>query len=147
MTTLLFICTGNTCRSPMAECLFNALCRRDGRADIRAISAGVSAMAGMPASPGAQHAMAKRGLSLAAHLSQPVTQSLLDQADWVMGVSRRHIEALKAQFPGATIAARAFDPPIPDPYGGDDDLYEQTAQAMEPQIAAIYHLLVAQQQA
>lgn len=144
MTTVLFVCSGNTCRSPMAECLFNALCQRDGRTDIRAISAGVSAVAGMPASPGAQHAVAKRGLSLAAHHSQPVTQALLRQADWVMGVSQRHIEVLRAQFSGVNTAARAFDPPIPDPYGGDDELYEQTAQAMEPQLAAIYHLLTAQ---
>lgn len=141
MTTIVFICTGNTCRSPMAACLFNAMCRREGKDDLRAVSAGTDAASGMYASDGALHAMERRGLSIGEHRSQPVTEALLADSAMIIAMSRRHIDRLKARYPRLDVPMRAFQPPIPDPYGGSDEVYEQTAGALESQIAAIYHLL------
>ena len=72
MTDVLFVCSGNTCRSPIAECLFNDLCQRRGMA-YRAESAGLYAREGDPASDGAFYAMKERGLSLSRHVAQPFT--------------------------------------------------------------------------
>ena len=141
MTTVLFVCTGNTCRSPMAECLFNEMCRRNGKTELRALSAGLCTADGLTASGGAVRAMASRGLSLAEHRSRMVSPSLLEEADIIMGVSRRHIESIRMAFPAIKTPLRWFEPEIPDPYQGSDALYEHTAEEMEPQIAALFHLL------
>ena len=143
MRYALFVCTGNTCRSPMAACLFNSLCQKDGAA-LQALSAGTNAMSNMCASDGARRAMARRGLSLEAHLSRQVNPQLMRDADVVICVGPRQRELLRAYYPWAADKLRCFDPPIPDPYGGNDALYEQTAAEMEPQIAALYHLMAAQ---
>lgn len=142
--TILFVCTGNTCRSPMAACLWNELCQGAERAGFRALSAGVNAPSGMGASDGARRAMERRGLTLTAHRSRPVTGELLDRVDLVVGMSERHIQSLKTRFPAAKVPMRAFDPPIPDPYGGGDETYEATARELEPQLAALLHLLEAE---
>ena len=139
--TVLFVCTGNTCRSPMAACLFNGLCEASGLRGFRALSAGTDAMSGMGASDGARRAMEKRGLTLAAHRSRPVTEDLLAGVDLVVGVSERHLQRLRARFPTVGAPMRAFDPPIADPYGGSDETYERTARELEPQIAALLQLL------
>ena len=73
MKTVLFVCTGNTCRSPMAECLFNALAREQGAPGVCAASAGLCAPDGAPASEGALFAMRRRGLSLEGHRARTVT--------------------------------------------------------------------------
>ncbi len=134
--TILFVCTGNTCRSPMAACLMNHLCQKNGLTDVRAISAGVDAWDGQPASTGAQHAMSRRGLSLSQHRSQSVTQALLDSADLIFCVSRRHGEALIRRFDKVP-PIRCFSPEIPDPFGGSDAIYEACAAAMEQQLTAL----------
>jgi protein-tyrosine-phosphatase len=74
MTSILFVCSANQCRSPMAEALFKDLVRERGEEnEWRVESAGVWAYAGAPATENAQLAMQKRGLDLSQHRSQPAT--------------------------------------------------------------------------
>lgn len=138
MKIILFVCTGNTCRSPMAECMMNALLERRGINDIRALSAGICADAGAPASSGAKRAMLRRGLSLESHRSRPVTGALLESAGMVVCMSQSHLNALRARFPGLQTPMRAFgDPPVSDPFGGDDAAYERAARDIERQLATL----------
>lgn len=142
--TILFVCTGNTCRSPMAACMMKQLCQESGLTDIRILSAGVDARDGQPASQGAQHAMESRGLSLAEHRSQTVTQQLLDETDLVFCVSPRHGEALQHCF-ARVPAMTCFSPAIADPFGGSDAVYEACAIAMETQLSVFVRQLKANQ--
>ena len=137
MKTVLFICTGNTCRSPMAECLFHALAFSQG-AQVRAASAGLCAPDGAPASEGALFAMRRRGLSLEGHRARTVTRGLLEGADLAVCMGQSHLSALRARFPGLTTPIRAFDdPPVSDPYGGDAAAYERAACDIARQLPAL----------
>ena len=137
MKRILFVCTGNTCRSPMAECLFRAL-EKDR---CEALSAGIYALSGAPASEGAKRAMSRRGLSVDSHRSKAVTRVLLDTVDLVVGMSPNHIMQLQMMYPDCRTAMIALDdPPVTDPYGGDDAAYERAARDIERQLPALLEL-------
>ena len=129
MKTVLFVCTGNTCRSPMAACLLNAYCA-ERRLPLRAESAGLYAADGAPASDGALAVMKERGLSLGRHTARPVTRALVNDASLVLCMSEAHAAALRERFPGATTPIEALSPAVPDPYGGDAAAYRRAADAL-----------------
>ena len=128
MPDVLFVCSGNTCRSPMAAVLFNALCERRGL-PYRAESAGLNTADGSPASDGAFFAMKERGLSLARHVAQPVTAALAGDAKLVVAMSEAHAALVRERCPWARIVA--FQPPIGDPYGSSLANYRATAMDLE----------------
>lgn len=134
MKTVLFLCSGNTCRSPMAACLFNAYAAQIGMEDIAAVSAGVSAADGCPATPEACRAMERRGLSLSDHRSRRLTERMLKDVSLVVGMDARHAEWAREAFPRAGTPIRFFDPPIRDPYGAGDEVYEQTARELQTRV-------------
>lgn len=119
----------------MAACLLNAIATQQSRTDIRAVSAGLHAVAGQPASSGAQHAMERRGLSLADHRSQPLTDRLLHDVSIVIGLTSGHIASLQTKYP--TLQIQSFSPSISDPYGMDDRAYEHTAAEIERQLQTL----------
>jgi protein-tyrosine phosphatase len=138
---LLFVCSGNTCRSPLAEALAQRELGTLGwRVEVR--SAGVSALSGTPASSGSLGAAQRHGLDLSGHRSREVDEQLIDWADLILVMSPSHLVRL-AQLGGAGKAALldAFAQGeeggedvgggVPDPFGGDDDAYEETYRTLE----------------
>jgi L-threonylcarbamoyladenylate synthase len=148
----LFICTGNTCRSPLAEGLFRKMladrlrCREDELADhgYMVLSAGMAAESGMPAAAEAIEVAARHGVDLRNHESQPVTQRLVEQADRVFTMTRSHRESILASYPhlGDRIDLLSRDATdIPDPIGAGEEEYEQCRVEIERHLRAILQTL------
>lgn len=137
-----FVCTGNTCRSPMAEVLaVDVLARalstpreRTGDFGFEFRSMGVFAQAGTAASREAVAVMAEAGLDLSRHRSTPLDPDLLPALDRVYALTRGHLEALRASIPAAGAErCELLDPQgrdIPDPIGGTREDYERCAASI-----------------
>ncbi len=141
---ILFVCTGNTCRSPLAAALARAELARRGWGGGVVSSAGVAAGSDEPASEGALRAAARHGLDLAGHRSTPLSESIVRSADLILTMSPghlHHVRVLGAGDRAALITAFAAgaedtDPEgggaggVPDPFGGDDEAYEAAYRAL-----------------
>ena len=138
MRTILVVCTGNLCRSPMAAALLRARLNEDEeRQDWRVISAGTWAPEGQPASAYAVAEMLDRGLDMTAHRSKNVDVASIGDADLVLVMTQNHAEALSVEFPQQTsrvyllsdMVEETYD--IADPYGGTRLEYAQAARELE----------------
>jgi len=136
---VLLVCTGNTCRSPMAEALLKKLlaeklgCGPDElpQRGFVVVSAGLSAAAGSPASPEAMEVVRRHGMDLEGHLSQPLTTQLLAQADHVWTMTRSHLRALTCRFPRSGPTPQLLSPSgeeVADPIGQAQDAYNACAE-------------------
>ncbi|KMK78266.1 low molecular weight protein arginine phosphatase [Alkalihalobacillus pseudalcaliphilus] len=130
---ILFICTGNTCRSPLAEWILKT--KAGVHYEVR--SAGIFAFPGSPASQGTTDVLKKRGISdIEKHQAQGVTAELLDWADVVLTMTENHKQQLLMQYPVANKVETltryvSENGDIVDPFGAPTSIYEKTAVQME----------------
>lgn len=129
--TVLLVCTGNTCRSPMAETIARDEVGRAGGEEVRVVSAGVAASSGSPATAEAVEVMRSEGLDLGGHRARELSRELLSEADLILGMTRSHVAAVLAMDPTAAGRTTTLDPEggdVPDPIGGSLDVYTRSAE-------------------
>ena len=146
MKSVLFVCTGNTCRSPLAEVLFRDLVKE--RPDYIVQSAGIGAFSGQPASRHSITLAKERGLDLTRHRSQAVTVDVVDKATHIFALSRSHLAALLDDYPEAedkiyllseftsddTLRGRD----VSDPFGGDQEDYREMQEHLDKLLPSIH---------
>ncbi|MEE9211688.1 MAG: L-threonylcarbamoyladenylate synthase [Phycisphaeraceae bacterium] len=143
--TMLLVCSGNTCRSPMGAALARSmLAEQRGitedeleAAGLRVVSAGAYAAVGMPASQEAAEAMQKLGLDLACHRSQVLSPELIHEADVIYCMTENHRHAVVAMVPAAADKVMPLDPnaDVNDPIGSDATAYQRCAELIRRRLA------------
>ncbi|HVZ93987.1 MAG TPA: Sua5/YciO/YrdC/YwlC family protein [Phycisphaerales bacterium] len=127
---ILFVCSGNTCRSPMAAAIArHLLAGRAGESFTIIKSAGTSASSGSPVTDESVESLRKLGINLGPHRSTPLTRELIAEADAIFTMTSAHLASVNRLDPESAGKAELLDPggDIPDPIGGPQHLYDETA--------------------
>ena len=129
MKKILFVCTGNTCRSPMAEGIFNEFAHQKG-IDAKALSAGIF-VTERTVSKNAVKVMAELGIDISVHIPTRIDDCLINESDLILTMTENHRKHLVSN---GALAEKVFtlaqyvgeNCEISDPYGGDEEVYRKT---------------------
>lgn len=145
---MLFVCTGNTCRSPMAEAIARKVAIERGMPEVEVASAGTSAWDGAPASDGSLLVGIERHMDLGSHRSQQLTRALVQESDLILVMGPHHLERVQAlgggdkaylltAYPAHGRNGRAVN----DPVGADLEVYRATADELEEEVRRVFDRL------
>ena len=149
---VLLVCTGNTCRSPMAEGILKSLMEEQGAQLVSVKSAGTSAIQGIPASFIGVSVMRKHRFNIMSHRSQPVTRKLMDKSDLILVMADNHYQILMEKYPQHKHKIYHLknygreepvgEPDVFDPIGGDIELYEEVFEDIYQEMTRIATFIV-----
>lgn len=138
MTHILLVCTGNICRSPLAEALMRREFHESAAEDVTVISAGSGAWDGASASEGALLVALENGLDLSSHRARLLTRKLVDDAEIILTMARHHRTRVhelggegKTHVLGEYVGLAGPEAEVGDPFGAGIDVYRETHSMLE----------------
>ena len=140
---ILFVCTGNTCRSPMAEGLFKKLLADKNITDINCSSAGLFAMTGDEVTPNSVKACERFGVDISSHRARRITSFVLDETDKFVCMTFDHAASLSLYVDPDKVLVLGGG--IPDPYGGDIETYMMCANSIKIALNAQFDQITAEE--
>ncbi len=140
MKSILFVCTGNTCRSPMAEALFKKMLPKNEK--IESSSAGVQTMPGLPASMMTLRVLEEEGIVFSNFTSQPVRQELIEGATYIFAMTQQHRDFLIRHYPQhqekvLLLTEWTTQEDLPDPIGGGFHDYQECCNVIKTALETI----------
>ena len=145
MYKILFVCTGNSCRSPMAEGILQYLLREQGIKDILVESAGTHAPQGMPPTQNAILVTTERGIDIMGHRARILTREMIEDADLILVMEKSHTIFIRNYFPRGkhkthllkTFPSEDYEDEVYDPIGGDLTIYRSCVEELDREIRRV----------